>query len=75
MKEIAAKGMEVARYAIPYFAKRDLADCESLDLRDWKRPASRPYFLVVSSSSLSLSLSLSFSCVTWSGCDDDDDDE
>lgn len=63
----------MARYAIPYFAKRDLADCESLDLRDWKRPASRPYFLVVSSSSFSFSFL--FSCVTWSDDDDDDDDE
>lgn len=34
---------------MPYLARRDLADSPSWDRRDWKRPASRPYFSVVSS--------------------------
>jgi len=41
--------MDVARYATPYLARRDFALAPSLDLRDWKRPASRPNFSVVSS--------------------------
>lgn len=34
---------------MPYLARRDFAEAPSLDLRDWNRPASRPYFSVVSS--------------------------
>ena len=41
--------MDVARYATPYLARRDLALAPSLDFRDWNSPASRPNFSVVSS--------------------------
>ena len=49
-KETMARGMEVARYATPYLARRSLADWPpSSFLRDSTRPTSRPYFSVVSS--------------------------
>lgn len=49
-KETMASGMDVARYATPYFARRSFADCPpSFFWRDWNSPASRPYDSVVSS--------------------------
>lgn len=57
--------MDVARYATPYLARRDLASAPSLDFRVWKRPASRPYFSVVCSAEACDTLVISSVLKAW----------